>query len=110
MKKTDQILKEGTIYEGVPLLAVAPGSTSEKAGMKRGDIIININDQEIKTLDDYLKIVHTRKDSMKVIFVRDGQEMTTTIGLEKVPREVLDRMVVDSGLDSVSKDDEPTLN
>jgi len=76
-----------TVNKGVIVSQVEPGSPADKAGLKKYDVIVAINDQPIQNWDDLrFKIADLQPGnvvSLKVI--RDGREMTvkaTIIELE----------------------------
>lgn len=68
---------------GVAVYNVVDNSPAEKAGLKKGDIIIKLEDRAIDGLADfrYELYKHNPGDEVKVVYVRDGKEKTTTIKL-----------------------------
>jgi len=70
---------------GATVLEVTKGSPAEKAGIKKGDIIIKVNDTKIENPDNLYETIHNYKpgDKVKVVFTRDGKEQTVTAILEK---------------------------
>lgn len=112
MKKVDQILKESTIYEGVPVLNIYPGSAADKAGIKAGDILLEVNGHRTKTASDYIKAI---KDSpnLDVLYVRDGVELSTTIINKRLSDEQVNELLESSGplMEELAKPDpKPTEN
>jgi len=67
---------------GVPIVSVIEGSGAEKAGMKAGDIIVGINDIQIRTPQDLAKVKLTPGEQVNVKVLRDGELMNlqVTIG------------------------------
>ena len=67
--------------EGVKLASISPDSPAEKAGLKEGDIITNIDDHKVGSLREYSDTLKTFKpgDSAAIGYVRDGQKGETTI-------------------------------
>jgi len=58
---------------GVVVTAVDSGSPSEEAGLRRGDIILEVNRQSIDDVDEYLEAVEGRGKGKNVLFlVRRG--------------------------------------
>lgn len=55
--------------EGVLVSEVKQDSLAEKAGIKRGDIIKEINHKTIKNLDDYFSIIKDLKKDKKIAFL-----------------------------------------
>jgi S1-C subfamily serine protease len=45
---------------GLQITGVAPGSPAAKAGFKPGDVILKINRQPVKTLDDLRRALKAR--------------------------------------------------
>ena len=43
--------------EGVVVTAVEPGSAADDAGIRRGDVILEVDRQPMRNLDDYKKAV-----------------------------------------------------
>ncbi len=59
------------IEHGVIITKIYPESFAQKAGLKEGDIITNVNDQEIKSVGDYLTAL---------VFVKDAASCSVTCG------------------------------
>ncbi len=67
---------------GVPIVSVIEGSGAEKAGIKAGDIIVGINDKQIRTPQDLAKVKLTPGEQVNVKVLRDGEliNLQVTIG------------------------------
>ncbi len=67
---------------GVPVVSVIEGSGAEKAGIKAGDIIVGINDTQIRTPQDLAKVKLTPGEQVNVRVLRNGEIITlqVTIG------------------------------
>jgi membrane-associated protease RseP (regulator of RpoE activity) len=67
---------------GVPIVSVIEGSGAEKAGIKAGDIIVGINDTQIRTPQDLAKVKLTPGEQVNVKVLRDGEliNLQVTIG------------------------------
>lgn len=66
---------------GAKVKSVNPGSPSQDAGLKAGDIIRSVNGRNI---DDAVELVvevrnHAPGDTLEVAYERDGQDRTTTL-------------------------------
>ncbi|MCS7185897.1 MAG: M20/M25/M40 family metallo-hydrolase [Armatimonadetes bacterium] len=74
--------------EGVKLMGVRPSSPAEKAGLKAGDIIVEIAGKQIRNLYDYMDALNSVEPNKPVNFVvlRDGQKITLTVIPEPVRR------------------------
>jgi len=69
---------------GLLLSDVRPESPAEEAGLQRGDIIVQIGDMEIASVQDYMVVLSESNpgDKAPVIVIRDGErvEMEVTFG------------------------------
>lgn len=68
-------------------LAVISGSPADKAGLKEGDIIIKIGDQDLNDKNTLGAVISKYKvgDEVSLTFVRDGKEQTVKTKLEASP-------------------------
>ncbi len=55
-------LKKGQI-EGMQIIYIAPGSIFEKVGLRKGDIILSINNIPVRTNEDAFRIIETLQSS-----------------------------------------------
>lgn len=73
------------ITYGAVVLESVKDSGAEKAGLKKGDVIIKVNDTKIKD-HAYLRYElyqHQAGDTINVTYIRDGKEHTTKVTLTK---------------------------
>lgn len=56
---------------------------AKESGLKVGDIITKINDQKAETIDEMTKIIGSSNETIKINFLRDDKEQTTTMNLIK---------------------------
>ena len=77
------------VESGVAILEVAEGSPADKAGLKKGDIVVKINDKEIGGNADFRYQVYKYEvgDTLKVTFYRNGIIKTANITLTKKTAE-----------------------
>lgn len=70
---------------GATVLEVTKGSPAEKAGIKKGDIIIKVNESKIESPESLFEIVHGFKpgDKIKILFTRDGKAQSVYATLDK---------------------------
>jgi len=69
---------------GLLLSDVRPDSPAEAAGLQRGDIIVQIGDMEIASVQDYMVVLSEAEpgDTVPVVVIRDGEriELQVTFG------------------------------
>jgi serine protease Do len=77
-------LKSLGANNGVVIMGVEPGSPAEKAGLKGGDVITQVNGHPIKTGNDLVNPIATAAigSKVKLGYVRDGQAKETTAVVE----------------------------
>jgi serine protease Do len=62
-----------TEEEGVIISNVSPGSPAEDAGLRKGDIIKEINRKPIKILDEYYNAIKDRKSENMLMLIKRGR-------------------------------------
>lgn len=67
--------------KGVIVIKVQPGSPADNAGLKKGDVIQEIDRQKINSISDFTKVVSQLKpnDTVLLFIVRGGKKFYTTI-------------------------------
>ncbi len=62
---------------GVLLGGVRPGGAAEKAGMRRGDILVRLGNHEIRAVEDLVYALQAFKpgDTVTSVVIRDGKEL-----------------------------------
>ena len=73
------------VDEGVAILEVVKNGPAEKAGFKKGDIIVKIEDDSISGLAEFRYRLYKYKvgDEIDITFYRDGVKKTLSIKLSK---------------------------
>lgn len=68
---------------------VAPGGPAEEAGLKRGDVIVGINDKKIKDMPELPKTIANYKPGRTVTLtvVREGKAIKVPVKLDEMPTE-----------------------
>lgn len=61
------------LNSGVMVSKVEPGSSAQRAGFKRGDIISEINRNDIADVDDYIKVMNNLKRANKLLILVTNQ-------------------------------------
>ena len=79
--------KKNNLVEGIYVKDVETFSAAEKAGVKIGDVIIQADGKDIKTMDELneIKNSHNIGDEIKIKVNRDGKEEELTIKLGEQP-------------------------
>jgi len=74
-----------TKTEGVVIVGVEPNSVAQGAGLKAGDIILEVNRQKISNENDYRSAMEKTKPDQGVLFliVREGSTFFVTLTEEK---------------------------
>jgi len=74
--------------EGVLIVEVVPGSPAEKAGLEEDDVIVRIDDKEVREPEDLIDAVKTKKpgDKVKVEYLREGKSQETEVTLGRAAR------------------------
>lgn len=75
------------ISSGGGQAAVLSGSPADKAGLKDGDILVQINEHKITAEQPLVSLVNRFKVGDKIIitFIRNGERQTTELTLESAP-------------------------
>ena len=70
--------------EGVIVYSVVEGAPAEKAGIRRGDVILSIGDQAITDASQVQSIItyHNVGDQVKIKVYRDGETLEFMVTLE----------------------------
>ncbi len=76
--------------EGALVSDVTPGGPADKAGIKRGDVIVAFDGNKIEDMPDLPKTVATNEPGTKskLTFLRNGKEKTVDLTLGELPEEV----------------------
>ncbi|MCA9157365.1 MAG: PDZ domain-containing protein [Planctomycetales bacterium] len=69
--------------KGVHVVAVIPGGPAAKAGIRQGDYIMDINDEDMSTPQELQKKIQslTEFDTIDVTLWREGQDVNVSVGL-----------------------------
>jgi serine protease Do len=79
-----------SIHRGAYVAEVNKNSAGEEAGLKEGDVIIGIDNQQIRNPSELLETLGRRRpgDKVKILYSRDGKEKETEAVLRNVYGEV----------------------
>jgi regulator of sigma E protease len=71
--------------------SVSPGSPAERAGIKAGDVVINVDGQPVYTPEDLVEAIRTRPgQSFPITLERDGTTLTVTVTPDAVKEKGAD--------------------
>ena len=75
-------MSAGTV-PGLKLTGVRAGSPAEKGGLVAGDIIVEFGGAPVTDLQSYSDALYSHKpgETVKVVYLRDGKRMETTVTL-----------------------------
>jgi Do/DeqQ family serine protease len=66
--------------DGVVVADVAPGSQAAELGLKKGDVILNVDDNPVKSTRELEKLAKPRQYYWKLVVQRGGEVLTTAVG------------------------------
>lgn len=70
---------------GMLLAGVRPGGAADKAGLKRGDILVHLGEHVISGVEDLMYVLTESRPgtTMKAVVVRDGKELAVEVTLQE---------------------------
>ncbi|MDN5346721.1 MAG: hypothetical protein PWP65_285 [Clostridia bacterium] len=73
--------------EGALIYNIEPNSPAAKAGLKRGDVILKVDGQAVKSANDLVKLVQSRQvgQQIRLQFIRLGQKREVSVTLAAKP-------------------------
>ncbi len=89
-EKFDLPTEKGALIKGdADTLAVLPDSPAEDAGLKEGDIILEINGEEISATNSLASAIRRKAigDTITLTILREGDERDVTVTLKEMPQE-----------------------
>jgi S1-C subfamily serine protease len=69
----DNLERMAQIYGGIAIFSVEPGSTTHRAGVRSGDILVSVNGRRVQRLADYASARKLRRELLELEVVRDGR-------------------------------------
>ncbi len=78
----------GAGKKGVLLSGVRAGGAAEKAGMKKGDILVRLGKSEIASVEDLMFVLNASKpgETVPAVIVRDGKELKLEVTFQESQR------------------------
>ena len=86
---TKELAKSRNMPEGAYVSSVMQNSPADKAGLKRGDIILKVNDEKITGENTLSKVISTLEvgDKVTLTIDRSGKELTISATLAEMPND-----------------------
>ena len=72
-------IKVGTQVQGLVIANIVEGGASEIAGLRQGDVLTQINGQNIRTLGDFYRQISQTRGELKLSFHRQGVDLSIGI-------------------------------
>lgn len=102
MIRRQQLEALAEAVQGIAVLGCLPGSTASQAGVRYGDIVLEVNGLRTINIDDYLAGRKLRSDGMALRLFRDGTEFSLFVELRPLEGEArwdaLAQMLADARL------------
>jgi serine protease Do len=76
------------VDKGVAVIQVVSGAPADQAGLKKGDVIVNIGGKEVTTVDEFTRILHTSGigKPLEIVYWRANAKYTTSVTPAESPR------------------------
>jgi len=80
-------LRDLSVTTGAYVAVVTPQAGAERAGLRRGDVMLEVDGTRVKSNDDVVRIVrkHRPGDSLRVVALRGDTRKTFTVTLGDLP-------------------------
>ena len=77
--------------QGIKIRTVWPDSSAANIGLKSGDILLSINDQQLKSLEKAFSVLASLQpaEAAKLVVLRDDQQQTFSADLSGLPSQIL---------------------
>jgi S1-C subfamily serine protease len=74
--------------KGMLLAGVRPDGAADKAGLRRGDVLVKLGDHAIGGVEDLMYVLLATKPGtkLKAVVVRDGKELAVDVTLQESSR------------------------
>jgi S1-C subfamily serine protease len=69
------------IYGGIAIFSVDVGSTTHRAGVRAGDVLVAVNGRRVRRLAEYAAARKRHPDLLELVVVRNGRELKLWAGL-----------------------------
>jgi S1-C subfamily serine protease len=82
MSFRNDLEKMAEIYGGIAIFSVDPGSTTHRAGVRAGDVLVEVNGRRVRRLSEYTIARKLRRDLLELVVVRAGRELKLWAGVD----------------------------
>jgi S1-C subfamily serine protease len=72
--------KIAKIYDGIAILSVEPGTTTHRAGVRSGDVLVEVNGRRVRRLADYALARRRHRELLELVVVRNGKHLRLWAG------------------------------
>ena len=81
-------VSSGSDRRGALVREVVPGGGAARAGLEPGDLIVQVDDEEVTSVDELILAIRAHRigDSVTVTYVRDGDTRTAEVELQDLQR------------------------
>lgn len=69
--------------DGVPVLGTLSGTPAARAGIRYGDILLEVNGMRTRTVADYIEAKALREDGMEIVVFRAGAEQRSDLAYDE---------------------------
>jgi S1-C subfamily serine protease len=66
--------------EGVVVLEIEKNAIAARAGLRSGDVIVNVNQEPVKSPEDVVRIAKGAREGLLLGILRDGSSLFIAIG------------------------------
>lgn len=89
MTTKEELLRLASAMNGLSILGCLPDSPAHRAGLRYGDVVLEVNGVPTPDWVAYLRAVNTRSRQMTVRYLRGGEEHFVVLELD-AEREVVE--------------------
>lgn len=76
------LMKLASALDGLAIVGVLPGTAAAHAGIRYGDVLLEVNGERVRTFGDYVRAKDLRAGSLELRVFRSGEEREVTLQYE----------------------------
>lgn len=69
--------------DGLLVRAVEEGGAADRAGLRRGDVIVAVNNEPLRSIDDLYRVLDSGADAIELGVVRTTEELTVAVRFDE---------------------------